>query len=89
MRILRDYSWPGNIRELENVVKQTLVQATGSVIIPDFLPPFVTCGPTGSGMEGGTENEVENLSCFMQRRIKAGSENLYAESIEFLVKMVR
>jgi two-component system nitrogen regulation response regulator GlnG len=84
MRILRDYSWPGNIRELENVVKQTLVQATGSVVIPDFLPPLDTCGPTDLGSDGRSEDEADHLSYFMERRIKAGSENLYAESVEYL-----
>src|SRR5271154_1331758 len=35
---LRARSWPGNIRELQSVLKQALLQATGSVLIPAFLP---------------------------------------------------
>ena len=84
MKIIRDYSWPGNIRELENTVKQTLLQATGSVVIPDFLPPFHAWGPTELGTAGGGANAAEDLSCFIDRRIRSGSEDLYAESIEFL-----
>src|ERR1700758_824390 len=32
------YSWPGNIRELQSVLKQALLRANGSVLLPAFLP---------------------------------------------------
>lgn len=35
---LRNYSWPGNIRELQSVLKQALLQARGAVLLPEFLP---------------------------------------------------
>ena len=35
---LRSYSWPGNIRELQSVLKQALLQASGTVLLPAFLP---------------------------------------------------
>jgi two-component system nitrogen regulation response regulator GlnG len=35
---LGNYSWPGNIRELQSVLKQALLQATGTVLLPTFLP---------------------------------------------------
>ena len=38
MERLRGYSWPGNIRELQSVLKQALLQASGTVLLPDFLP---------------------------------------------------
>src|SRR5438874_10050472 len=37
MERLRKYAWPGNIRQLQSVVKQALLHATGSVLIPAFL----------------------------------------------------
>ena len=38
---LRRYSWPGNIRELQSVLKQALLQATGPVLLPEFLPSLI------------------------------------------------
>ena len=32
------YPWPGNIRELQSVLKQALLQASGPVLLPAFLP---------------------------------------------------
>ncbi len=40
MDVLRRYSWPGNLRELQSVLKQALLQATGTVLLPEFLPPL-------------------------------------------------
>ena len=35
---LRRYPWPGNIRELQSVLKQALLQARGTTLLPAFLP---------------------------------------------------
>ena len=35
---VRSHSWPGNIRELENVIQRALVMAQGNVITADDLP---------------------------------------------------
>jgi transcriptional regulator with GAF, ATPase, and Fis domain len=43
---MRDYSWPGNIRELENVIERalTLIPASQTVLTPEFLPPEISNG---------------------------------------------
>jgi len=40
-RILRDYHWSGNIRELENVIKRALMLALSGPILPEHLPPHL------------------------------------------------
>src|SRR5271168_5328520 len=49
---LRRYAWPGNIRELQSVLKQALLQASGTVLLAAFLPDL-SGGPTplGRGLE--------------------------------------
>src|SRR5271165_6885798 len=34
---LRNHLWPGNIRELQSALKQALLQASGTVLLPSFL----------------------------------------------------
>jgi DNA-binding NtrC family response regulator len=41
LRTLERYRWPGNIRELQNVVEQALWMANGSVVEVAHLPPAV------------------------------------------------
>lgn len=39
--ILKKYSWPGNIRELKNVIERAVVLTTGHTLTPDVLPPLI------------------------------------------------
>jgi DNA-binding NtrC family response regulator len=39
MALLCDYAWPGNIRELENVIQSAIVLADDTNILPSNLPP--------------------------------------------------
>ncbi len=39
MALLVDYDWPGNVRQLENVIRRCLILAQSPTIGPDVLPP--------------------------------------------------
>lgn len=56
--LLVAYHWPGNIRELENVLERAVILADGSEleIDPEVLP--VACGVPESGMVGGSEKSL-------------------------------
>ena len=36
---LRAYHWPGNVRQLQNVIRNTVVLNQGTLVMPDMLPP--------------------------------------------------
>lgn len=46
MEILKKYDFPGNVRELENIIERTVALEAGATILPESLPPLVT---TSSG----------------------------------------
>src|SRR3954447_15928778 len=39
--ILRRHPWPGNLRELQSVLKQALLRAQGPLLLPEFLPETI------------------------------------------------
>jgi len=41
LELLNNYSWPGNIRQLQSVVRQSLLNTTGTVIDTVHLPSFI------------------------------------------------
>jgi DNA-binding NtrC family response regulator len=50
MEILVAYDWPGNIRELRNLVESMVVLAPGSTIRPEDIPPEVRRGSRGRAL---------------------------------------
>jgi transcriptional regulator of acetoin/glycerol metabolism len=40
MRLFADHRWPGNIRELENVVEYCVNMADGALVTEDDLPAY-------------------------------------------------
>ena len=79
MTRLRGYSWPGNIRELQSILKQALLQASGTVLLPAFLPePLggagVVAPPTMPAAEPGVETFV------IRQPIESDVRDLYAET---------
>ena len=52
MKAFMSYSWPGNIRELENKIQQIIVMSTSLVIdVEDIHLPIIEPGSKGSGFE--------------------------------------
>jgi two-component system nitrogen regulation response regulator GlnG len=77
MQLLRSYSWPGNIRELQSVVKQALLQTHGSVLLPSFLPEFSPGSVESAPAAAGLNLELES---FIRQRLQPDSRDLYAEA---------
>jgi two-component system response regulator PilR (NtrC family) len=42
LRLLGEYHWPGNVRQLENVIEQSVISCEGDILEPRHLPPAVT-----------------------------------------------
>jgi two-component system nitrogen regulation response regulator GlnG len=84
LELLLNYSWPGNVRELQNVLKQTLLRSVGSVIIPEFLPDQIRDPEAKSTGSLESEPSGMDLRQYVESRLNDGSNNLYAEALEFM-----
>lgn len=53
LQILMDYNWPGNIRELENVIERAIILCKGNTVNPEDLPEFLHYPKTENGNGNG------------------------------------
>jgi two-component system nitrogen regulation response regulator GlnG len=77
LEVLRGYVWQGNVRELQNVLKQALLQATGPVLAADFLPASLRHPKDARP----SDKDALTLQQFIAERLAAGTEDLYAETL--------
>jgi two-component system nitrogen regulation response regulator GlnG len=85
LEALRQYPWPGNVRELQSALKQALLRASGSVLMPEFLPDSLT---KRNGAAPAAAEDGLSLAQFVDGRIAAGSEDLYAEALRRMERLL-
>jgi len=73
---LRGYHWPGNIRELQSVLKQALLQASGSVLLSTFLPDLSS--DLNRSNQAQADGEELRLEAFIDERLTPDVDDLYA-----------
>ncbi len=56
MENLKKYDYPGNVRELENMIERTVALEGGATVLPESLPPLVN---TSTGRKLASSNEIE------------------------------
>jgi transcriptional regulator with PAS, ATPase and Fis domain len=69
MAAVESLPWPGNIRQLENVIQQAVLVSSGKVLLPEHLPPAVReNSPPSSAVAKGvnvaspsTQSETDSL----------------------------
>jgi two-component system nitrogen regulation response regulator GlnG len=86
LQLLLEYEWPGNVREMESVLRQALLHSAGSVLMATALPKEVR-PPLVHAANGAVRStklpEYENeLVTFIAQRIREKSCDLYAEVLE-------
>ncbi len=86
LKILRRYPWPGNVRQLQSVLRQAILRATGPILVPDFLPDEVQDPLTAA--PAAQTNGATSLENFIDLQLRNGSRALYADSVTLLERML-
>jgi sigma-54-specific transcriptional regulator len=85
-KALLEYSWPGNIRELENVIHAALLVASGDVIrATDLRFSAMPVGP-GGGAPNSSATPQQNIIGQLDRLFAAPPKELYDQLEELIVK---
>jgi two-component system, NtrC family, nitrogen regulation response regulator GlnG len=83
---LQSYRWPGNIRELQSVIRESLIVSTGPTLLPDFLSIEVKneCPPdteTANTIVNIGQDSWRKLGDFVERVATEHSNDVYRKSL--------
>ena len=79
---LADYSWPGNIRELENVVERAAILSDGHTIAVRDLPPLLNAQP----IHPPTTIAIANDTRPLKERVAAAVQEIERAAIRDALK---
>ncbi len=89
MELLLRYAWPGNVRQLQSVLKQAALRVTGPILLVDFLPDSVrSCQTTDAAVAAVPGSMSVDWDRFLDQRLEAGTQSLYDEAVGLLERMV-
>jgi DNA-binding NtrC family response regulator len=93
MELLAAYDWPGNIRELQSVIQRAVLDSTGPMIVPAFLPEPLRSRELDKRSSqnatirqtdrdcGSDDALVQELDKLAQQRLQDNSMNVYQEVV--------
>jgi DNA-binding NtrC family response regulator len=77
--LLKQYQWPGNVRELQSVIQHAVLVASGSIIVPDFLPEKLRLdAATRIETPSVAPSAFQDLNQLIDKSLEHGTGELYA-----------
>jgi len=93
MQLLVSYDWPGNIRELENVIERAVVLSETLTIEPRHLPTVLCDGElladTGPSIPGAKMSEVEQFAIEKTLEHTGGNRTRAARTLGISVRKLQ
>jgi len=86
MKILESYSWPGNVRQLENVLHRALILCDGDRLLPEHI---VIEEDTDEINFTGTLREFERIILNKRLKMFQGNRTSTARSLGVSVRWVQ
>lgn len=80
MQVLKKYDYPGNVRELENIIERTVALEAGATILPESLPPFVNT-PSGRKLASSYEIEITDEGIDLEKIVGQIEKELLIKAI--------
>jgi two-component system nitrogen regulation response regulator GlnG len=84
MQRLLDYDWPGNVREMQSVVKQALLHCTGTVLMGAALPAELQAPPVRVRTASGSDETGDTRQPTNGRAISSAGSSATSDLSQFV-----
>jgi two-component system nitrogen regulation response regulator GlnG len=87
LELLQSYAWPGNVRELQSTIKQAMLNASGQIIVPEFLPDALRrqLPPVGGG---AAASPALDLEAFIDGLLRRGEADLHRKVLDAVERVL-
>ncbi len=80
LEALRGFGWPGNIRQLENVLERMILMSDGNVLTVEDLP--LEMAPAGTFSDTGADGEAGSFKEIVKRQTQSVERELIEKALE-------
>lgn len=77
LAMLLRYSWPGNVREVHNIIERLVITTRGNVILPENIPSFIQSSVAGTPVASPENMPLRNALENTEKEILRRSYNKY------------
>jgi len=91
LALLKRYAWPGNLDELQSILRRALVETKGTIVASDFLSAALgepALDEHGSARGGDDAAHHTDWRQFTAARIAGGSRSVYADALELMERQL-
>jgi two-component system nitrogen regulation response regulator GlnG len=76
-RCLEEYNWPGNIRELQSVLKYAIIRSAGEILTLDCLPENLRATPASPPSVSAGDSAGLDVGLLTSNLLRAGETDIY------------
>ncbi len=84
---LQQHDWPGNVRELQGAVQQAMLNASGHLILLEFLPASLSAVERSASPERPGEVRAE-LEAFIDKLLAENQDHLHERALAALERVL-
>ena len=85
LELLQGYPWPGNVRELQSAIKQAMLNASGHILLPEFLPEYLLRSPA-LPLPAGRDATDFDFGGLVESLLQRGEKEVYGKVVEAVEK---
>jgi DNA-binding NtrC family response regulator len=93
LELLQRYDWPGNVREMQSVIREALIVSAGPTLLPEFLPAELRRDETAEPERAADSLPLIDvdwtaLGQLVDSSLKTGKPEIYRQALDHFDRLI-